>query len=139
MRYQSYMKLCDVIDNAVRKDYIMASTRESIKQLVYYNTHSFALLYLLFVSCWRGSHHDIHLTAGMSKTSFSCYAHRGDVLSPDDAKQDIVLLSGDAKGAFPFYVGQFTDKILIPYERAQEMDSTDSDLLFYRHEPGKDP
>jgi len=60
MHYSSYMKLCKLIDNLVRKNVEMARRRtgKSIGEI----TTPIALS--------GGSFHDIRLTAGMSKTSF---------------------------------------------------------------------
>ena len=73
MHYPSYMKLCDLIDQSGRKNFEMAKLRTGQKVGVI--TTPIALH-----CCLRwlsgGSYHDIHLTAGMGKSSFYNYAHR---------------------------------------------------------------
>ena len=72
----SYMKLCDLIDDAVRKEYtMMASTRTG--NLVGVITITPIALHCCIHWLAGGSHHDIRLTAGMGKTSFYFAMHTG--------------------------------------------------------------
>ena len=73
MHYASYMKLCKLIDNLVKKDVEMAQRRTG-------KTFGEISTPIALHCCIRwqsgGSFHDIRLTAGMSKTSFYMYACR---------------------------------------------------------------
>ena len=73
MHYPSYMKLCKLIDNFVRKNAEMAKRRTG-------NSVGYITTPIALHCCIRwlsgGSFHDIRLTAGMSKTSFYTYAYR---------------------------------------------------------------
>ena len=61
MHYPAYMKLCDLIDDAVKKDYAMVTTRTG--STVGAITTPIAL-HCCFQWLAGGSHHDICLTAG---------------------------------------------------------------------------
>ena len=67
MHYASYMKLCDLIDHAVRKNFEMANRRTG-------NSVGVITTQIALHCCLRwlsgGSYHDIRLTAGMGKSSF---------------------------------------------------------------------
>ena len=73
MHYPSYMKLCKLIDNFVRKNEEMAN-RGTGKSVGFITTPIALHCCIRWLS--GGSFHDIRLTAGMSKTSFYMYAYR---------------------------------------------------------------
>ena len=78
MHYHSYMKLCSLIHHDVQKNIEMANRKTGNYEQA--STIGVITTPIALHCCIRwlsgGSHHDIRLTAGMSKASFYKYAHR---------------------------------------------------------------